>query len=147
MREKGAQYKPILAGLHYWYIGRAKGLWRMRRHGPVRPTVQYTDSKSLPCFTWPDNDTDSNNVLYGIETGKCTVNGGPIRKSCPIKWESNRNKHTGYSYTNLQSTRTVIKKKKLTDYSSFLSLTAVENVFDRSNFNKPLHIIIIIMFA
>jgi len=35
MREKGAQYKRILAGLHYQYIGRAKGLWRMRRHGPV----------------------------------------------------------------------------------------------------------------
>jgi len=112
--------------------------------------ASYSASLS-PVFTWPDNDTDSNNILYGIETGKCTFIDGPIRKSCPIKWKSNRNEHTGYSYTNLQSTRTVIiiKQKKLTDYSSSLSLTAVENVFDRSNFNKPLHIIIIIiiMFA
>jgi len=63
---KGAQYKPILAGLHYRYIGRAKGLWRMRRHGPA------ISASLSPVFTWPDNDTDSNNVLYGIETGKCT---------------------------------------------------------------------------
>ena len=60
MREKGAQYKPILAGLHYrytattfTYIGTLdvqKACDGMRRHGPVRPIVQYTDSKSLPCF-------------------------------------------------------------------------------------------------